>query len=74
MPKLETDADVTESGAGLTDTAEPAAAGEGVSTEKVCGKLENFNNTVISVNRCLPSTDCVACIEVKPFCKTNNES
>lgn len=36
---LETDAGVTESEAGLTDTAEPAAA----------------------------STDCAACIELKPF-------
>lgn len=75
VPMLETDAGVTESEAGLTDTAEPAAAEERrVIREK--NVSENFNNACkkkSSVNRRLPSTDCVACIELKPFCKTNNE-
>lgn len=39
VPMLETDAAVTESETGFTETADPAAA----------------------------STDCVACIELKPF-------
>lgn len=84
VPMLETDACVTESEAGLTDTAEPAAAGERQKIQSQCdwkkSFSDNFNNAFRGkekkksfVNRHLPSTDCVACIELKPFCKNNNE-
>lgn len=85
VPMLETDGCVTESETGLTDTAEPAAAGEGDEREEICEKSPP--SSVICVYVCvsllrenealwtrhLLSTDCDACIELKPFCKTNNE-
>lgn len=48
VPMLETDACVTESEAGLTDTAEPAAAGERQKIQSQCdwkkSFSDNFNN------------------------------
>lgn len=50
VPMLETDACVTESEAGLTDTAEPAAAGErgrdfwNKFQPRVANVTDNFNN------------------------------
>lgn len=81
VPMLETDGCATESETGLTDTAEPAAAGERQETSGikpnpdlsvyVCSNVQhNFRQLL---KRHLPSTDCGACIEVKPFCKANNE-
>ena len=80
VPMLETEACVTESEAGLIETAEPAAASERdqkkrqQNTECVPSQMPQRLSTMQSfVNGHLPSTDCIACIELKPFCKTNNE-